>query len=1013
MKKIKQNKFNLKLSKKLFPVLLASFLLIQPFSALILVNTVNAETCADECAYIGQRQESGDSYRICGNYDSDCCYEWSQWYTNTPTCNPTCADECAYIGQKKCSDSTHTQTCGNYDSDCCFEWSSPQSCGSGQVCQNGTCVAQQVNDPVTGSLVVSSYSVCVGKSISITLTGQDDNGMVQLKLMVEKSGVTENTFTHDCSGASCSKTWEVVKNVAGQYKLTAKFFGKKPDGTNEVYSIDDIYIEFKSCPISVDIKANGSNGPINVSCNSNVNLTWTSQNANSCQASGDWSGSKPTSGSETAGPLNVSKTYTFAITCTGTAGSASDEVKVNVEPCCQLPQVTTLNATNISQNSAVLNGRLDSTGNYTPVEVWFQYGKNSSYGYETSHQLKYSIGEFSANIYSLTSCTTYHFRAAAKNNVGTSYGQDKVFDTQCPSVSVDIKANGSNGPITIPYNSSANLTWTSQNADSCTASGAWSGTKAISGSESTGNLTSSKTYTLTCQGLGGSASDSVTINVSQNHPPIANAGPNKEIYETESVILEGSGSDPDGDQITFHWTCTGGTLSNSSIAQPIFYSPIVSSDTTYTCTLTVTDSHNASDSDSVNILVKEHHCLTLSVSLSANPNSGCAPLNNVDLTASVSGTASGEIIYFFDCTNDGVWEKTITSGDSIYTASDLCNYSSAGNYTAKTRVQREGLSAENTTQIAVQSCYSNHPPIADAGSDKDIYENQSVTLNGSGYDPDGYSVTYYWSCTGGYLSNRYIAQPTFDAPSVSSNTYYTCNLTVTDNEGLTDFDSMRVLVREKTYSSVSLDVSKSVKNLSRGDTQWYHSYRSADPDDRLLFQIEIESTGSMEARDVMVKDSLPDNIIYEGNLRIDDVYSSKNISTQTINIGDLSPGQIKTITFEAKVASKDKFSYGTTDLINTALVYNTETSDSDTCKVIVKKTAVAGAVTEISTGITNGILNSILLPLFIAFAVVWIFRSKFVGLDKWSEKKKKETEEYRANKLLKKKIAQLRTQGIV
>jgi len=646
--------------------------------------------------------------------------------------------------------------------------------------------------------------------------------------MVEKSGVTENTFTHDCSGASCSKTWEVVKNVAGQYKLTAKFFGKKPDGTTEVYSIDDIYIEFKSCPISVDIKANGSNGP-----------------------------------------------------------------------------------------------------------------------------------------------------------------------------------------ITIPYNSSANLTWTSQNADSCTASGAWSGTKAISGSESTGNLTSSKTYTLTCQGLGGSASDSVTINVSQNHPPIANAGPNKEIYETESVILEGSGSDPDGDQITFHWTCTGGTLSNSSIAQPIFYSPIVSSDTTYTCTLTVTDSHNASDSDSVNILVKEHHCLTLSVSLSANPNSGCAPLNNVDLTASVSGTASGEIIYFFDCTNDGVWEKTITSGDSIYTASDLCNYSSAGNYTAKTRVQREGLSAENTTQIAVQSCYSNHPPIADAGSDKDIYENQSVTLNGSGYDPDGYSVTYYWSCTGGYLSNRYIAQPTFDAPSVSSNTYYTCNLTVTDNEGLTDFDSMRVLVREKTYSSVSLDVSKSVKNLSRGDTQWYHSYRSADPDDRLLFQIEIESTGSMEALDVMVKDSLPDNIIYEGNLRIDDVYSSKNISTQTINIGDLSPGQIKTITFEAKVASKDKFSYGTTDLINTALVYNTETSDSDTCKVIVKKTAVAGAVTEISTGITNGILNSILLPLFIAFAVVWIFRSKFVGLDKWSEKKKKETEEYRANKLLKKKIAQLRTQGIV
>jgi hypothetical protein len=580
----------------------------------------------------------------------------------------------------------------------------------------------------------------------------------------------------------------------------------------------------------------------------------------------------------------------------------------------------------------------------------------------------------------------------------------------CTAATVDIKANNSDGPITIPYNSAANLTWTSQNANSCTASGTWSGTKSISGSESSGNLTSAKSYTITCSNSCGQAADTVTVYIE---------------------------------------------------SQP-----------------------------------------TLSVSLSANPNSGCAPLNNVDLTSSVSGTASGEIIYFFDCTNDGVWEKTIISGNAIYTASDLCNYSSAGNYTAKTRVQREGLSAENTTQIAVQSCYTapiidikannsdgpitipydsaanltwtstnadscnasnawsgtkatsgsqstgnltssktytitcsgsggsasdsvvinvgasqNNPPTADAGPDKDIYENQSVTLNGSGYDPDGYSVSYYWSCNGGSLSNRYIAQPTFYAPSVSSNNYYTCDLTVTDNEGLTDFDSMRVLVRNETthsiVSTVSLDISKSVKNLSKGDTQWYNSYRSSDPDDKLLFQIEVKSTGDTEARDVMVKDNLPDNIIYQGNLKIDNVYSSKNITTGAVNIGDLSSGQTKTITFEAKVESKDKFNYGTTDLINTGLAYNTETSVTDTCKVIVKKTAVAGAATSISTGISNGILNSILLPLIITLAIVWIFRSKLIGFDEWSEKKKKETEEYRANKLLKKKIAQLRTQGIV
>lgn len=78
---------------------------------------------------------------------------------------------------------------------------------------------------------------------------------------------------------------------------------------------------------------------------------------------------------------------------------------------------------------------------------------------------------------------------------------------------VDIKANSSNGPVTINYNTSATLSWTSTNAIGCTASNGWSGTKVSNSSQSTGNLNSSKTFTLTCTGPGGSASDSVVVNV--------------------------------------------------------------------------------------------------------------------------------------------------------------------------------------------------------------------------------------------------------------------------------------------------------------------------------------------------------------------------------------------------------------------------------------------------------------------------------------------------------------------
>jgi hypothetical protein len=60
---------------------------------------------------------------------------------------------------------------------------------------------------------------------------------------------------------------------------------------------------------------------------------------------------------------------------------------------------------------------------------------------------------------------------------------------------------------------SSTITWSSTNATSCTASGAWSGTKVASGSQTTGTLSNSSTYTITCTGAGGSATASTAITV--------------------------------------------------------------------------------------------------------------------------------------------------------------------------------------------------------------------------------------------------------------------------------------------------------------------------------------------------------------------------------------------------------------------------------------------------------------------------------------------------------------------
>lgn len=80
---------------------------------------------------------------------------------------------------------------------------------------------------------------------------------------------------------------------------------------------------------------------------------------------------------------------------------------------------------------------------------------------------------------------------------------------------------------------------------------------------------------------------------------------------------------------------------------------------------------------------------TFSVSLTANPSVDGAPLKDVDLIASVSGTVTGPIDYKFDCTSDGTWELEVNNIDTeIYIATDLCDYDAWGDYTAKVSVQR-------------------------------------------------------------------------------------------------------------------------------------------------------------------------------------------------------------------------------------------------------------------------------------------------------------------------------------
>ena len=218
----------------------------------------------------------------------------------------------------------------------------------------------------------------------------------------------------------------------------------------------------------------------------------------------------------------------------------------------------------------------------------------------------------------------------------------------------------------------------------------------------------------------------------------------------------------------------------------------------------------------------------------------------------------------------------------------------------------------------------------------------------------------------------------------------------------------------------TLTLTKTVRNLTgypSGPTG-FASSTYASPSDTLMFLITLQNTGSQDVSNVVVRDSLPTNLIYNNQLV---VARSNNVSgnysgdiAYGINLNTIPVSQTVTISYQAQVASAANFSFGTTTLNNS--VYVTSSANNYTpnavASVFVTRAAVLGATT-ISTGLTNNLwADSFLLPLLITLAAIWMWKSGiFFGAEKWFLNKKKARQEYVSEKELANRLAELRKLG--
>ncbi|MBI5099602.1 MAG: right-handed parallel beta-helix repeat-containing protein [Nitrospirae bacterium] len=210
-------------------------------------------------------------------------------------------------------------------------------------------------------------------------------------------------------------------------------FSPNGDGINDMTTITAL-ITYPS-NWTMDIKNSGGN-------------TIKSFNGSGSSLSFTWDGNNST------GVIQPEGVYSFTITAIESISGATAVITGSVaidfpEP----PGVTTNPATNLNIDSATLNAVVNPNGAETTV--YFQWGTDISYGNNTSAQ---SIGSgtgnvnVTANLTGLSWGTTYHYRVAAANISGTTYGNDMSFIT-APQSPSDLTA-------TVISSSQVNLSWT-------------------------------------------------------------------------------------------------------------------------------------------------------------------------------------------------------------------------------------------------------------------------------------------------------------------------------------------------------------------------------------------------------------------------------------------------------------------------------------------------------------------------------------------------------------------------
>jgi hypothetical protein len=267
--------------------------------------------------------------------------------------------------------------------------------------------------------------------------------------------------------------------------------------------------------------------PVEIPSGNSATVSWSVYDGTSCEASNAWSGSRPTSGSQTVYP--EAGTHVYELTCTGPGGESVASTTLTVLPGPEIVITAT--------------PQLIGIGGTTTIEWTAQNVDDGCYAYGSWGGDRATSGSAEFTLYDVG---TYPFSLVCYGNGGYSYETVYVDVEPIPTIEFTVD------PQPLREGDIATLTWSTTYATHCVATGEWSGERAPGGSAPVSPAPAgTHTYGLTCYGDGGESSATVTLTVT--------SGPTLVFSLTPIAILEGGNA-------TLTWQASSATSCTASDA---------------------------------------------------------------------------------------------------------------------------------------------------------------------------------------------------------------------------------------------------------------------------------------------------------------------------------------------------------------------------------------------------------------------------------------------------------------